>query len=170
VKLHVFGMIEGQNRRLLTNAPRTIAIRALSAARNGAPLEQLTALVTGAISTELRVSVTRARRAIRACKTGDNPPELSPPAETKTANEIHAFAHDLTTRLRADAVPIVIDFLLAEVARAACGETWNRAMAEQVIATKTALASEAARVVGNMLAAHVSHAVTDALTQENKTT
>lgn len=168
VNTHVLGMIDGQNRRLLSNPPRTIAIRALSVARNGGTLEDLIALGTAAISTELRVTVAQARRAIRACRTGDHPPPVTPPGETKAASEIPGFARDLTARLRAEAVPTVVDSLLKLVVHAASGERWNRALAEEVMATKVELAPEAMRLIGNILAAHITNAVTDSITQEHR--
>lgn len=168
VGVHVFGMIDGQNRRLLNNAPRTIAVRALSLARNGGTLEELTTLASSAISTELRVTVAKARRAIGACKTGDNPPPVSPPAEARAEGELHEFSRGLKARLRAEAVPIVLDLLMKQIVHAASGERWDRALAEAAMATKPALLPEAARVIGNILDAHVSNAVTEAITQEHK--
>ncbi len=169
VKHHVFDLLDGQNRRLLTNTPSTISVRALSAARNGSTLEDLRALIASAIGAELRVSRDRVRRAIRACKAGDNPPEVTPAAETQHASEIHQFARDLTARLQADAVPTVIDLLLKLVVHAASGDRWNPELAKEVMATKVELAPEAMRVIGNILAAHVTNAVTDAITQEHST-
>lgn len=165
---HVIGMLDGQNRRLLNNAPRTIAVRAMSAVRSGGTLEQVTELVRSAISSELRITVASARKAIRACSTGDNPPGVTPAADKEQASQIHGFARDLSASLRAEAAAKVVDFLLKEIARAACGETWNATMAAEVMATKPQLAPEASRVVGNILAAYVTSAVTDAFTQEHR--
>ncbi|MEO7037294.1 MAG: hypothetical protein ABI335_26010 [Polyangiaceae bacterium] len=166
VKMHVFDLLDSQNRRLLTNAPQSIAQRALSAARRGAPLEEVKAMITSAISTELRVSRDKVRRAIRACSAGDNPPEVSPPSETKSTDEIRVFARDLTARLVSDAVPTIVKFLLKEIARTACGATWTPALASELMAAHATLAPEAERVISCILTAHVRDAATNHFTVE----
>lgn len=171
VRMYVFDLVETQNRKLLTVVPQTLAVRAVSAVRANKPLEEVKAMITSAIGTELRVSKEKVRRAIRACKAGDNPVEVSASSveEHRSAEEIKAFARQLIERLQAEAVPTLVDFLLKEIGRAAAGSTWNATAFAEVMATRADLGPKAERTIGKMLDAHINNAVTEVFTQEQST-
>lgn len=65
VRTHVFGAIEAGNRRLLGDAPKTIARRLYSLAKAGAPVEEAEAVVREIISSQLRPVKTAAARGVR---------------------------------------------------------------------------------------------------------
>jgi len=55
VKTHVIGMIDGANRRLLHDAPKTLSRRLFALARSGAEIEEAEGTVREIISSHLRV-------------------------------------------------------------------------------------------------------------------
>lgn len=70
VKTHVFGAIEGANRRLLSDSPKTIARRIYALARAEAPIEEAEKVVRELISSQLRPVAATAARVLREERTG----------------------------------------------------------------------------------------------------
>lgn len=70
VKTHVFGMIDGAHRRLLTDAPKTIARRLYAMARSESPVEDAESTVRDIISSQLRVVIATARRVLNEGELG----------------------------------------------------------------------------------------------------
>jgi len=66
VRTHIFGAIDSQNRRLLSDLPRTIASRLYGLAGSGAPLEEAEALVREHVSSQLKIAKETAVRILRA--------------------------------------------------------------------------------------------------------
>lgn len=65
VRTHMFGALDGFSRRLLGDAPKTIARRVYNLARTEAPLEDAEAQIRDAISSQLQVVKTQVQRALR---------------------------------------------------------------------------------------------------------
>lgn len=65
VRVHVFGMIDAGNRRLLSDAPRTIARRLYAMAKSGVPVEDAERVVRETISSQLQVVKTHAEQLLR---------------------------------------------------------------------------------------------------------
>lgn len=65
VTTHVFGAIEASNRRLLGDAPKTIARRLYGMARGGSSLEEAEAVVREIVSSQLRTVKSTAIRNLR---------------------------------------------------------------------------------------------------------
>lgn len=65
VKTHVFGAIEASNRRLLGDAPKTIARRVYAQAKSGTTLEEAESTVREIISSQLRPVKATAARVLR---------------------------------------------------------------------------------------------------------
>lgn len=65
VRTHVFGHIEGVNRRLLQDVPKTIARRVYALARSDTPVEDAERLVREILSSELRPMKERVARTLR---------------------------------------------------------------------------------------------------------
>lgn len=66
VRHHVFGAIENANRRLLSDAPRTISSRVYALAKSGASREEAERTVREIINSHLRMVKTTAVRVLRA--------------------------------------------------------------------------------------------------------
>ena len=54
VRTHVFGAVEGANRRLLRDAPKTIARRLYAMAKSGASVEEAEQVVREIVGSQLR--------------------------------------------------------------------------------------------------------------------
>jgi hypothetical protein len=68
VRTHVFGHIEGVNRRLLQDVPKTIARRVYALARSDTPVEDAERLVREILSSELRPMKERVARTLREAR------------------------------------------------------------------------------------------------------
>lgn len=66
VRTHVFGAIDGVNRRLLQDVPKTIARRVYALAKSDTPVEDAEKLTREIISSELRAVKERASKALRS--------------------------------------------------------------------------------------------------------
>lgn len=65
VRAHVFGAIDGANRRLLQDSPKTIARRLYALAKSGASVEEAERVVRETIGSQLRPVKDTAARALR---------------------------------------------------------------------------------------------------------
>lgn len=72
VRSHVFGAIESVNRRLLGDAPKTIARRLYAAAKSDMNVEAAEKIVREIISSQLKPVKVQAARALRSGKTPDD--------------------------------------------------------------------------------------------------
>ena len=68
VRTHVFGHIDGVNRRLLQDLPKTIARRVYALARSDTPVEDAERLVREILSSELRPLKERVARTLREAR------------------------------------------------------------------------------------------------------
>lgn len=68
VRTHVFGHIDGVNRRLLQDVPKTIARRVYALARSDTPVEDAERLVREILSSELRPMKERVARTLREAR------------------------------------------------------------------------------------------------------
>src|SRR5262249_13576101 len=156
----IFGYVNQLHLRLLQAFPLTASISITGAARRGAPREEIQELLTSLVSTELRGLMDHMEQGLRACEVrGDRIPDLSErkrPRENAAERAGVAKALNLVRRQLAEkAAPKVVDFTLKEIARAACGDTWNETRFTEVMATRPDLETEAARAIANILTAHV---------------
>ena len=65
VRAYVFGAIDAANRRLLSDAPKTIARRVYAFAKSGVPIEQAEETVREIIGSQLRSVKTQAAKVLR---------------------------------------------------------------------------------------------------------
>jgi hypothetical protein len=66
IQVHVFGAIDSGNRRLLSDAPRTIATRVSGATKSNASLEEMEGIVREVISSQLKPVKATAARVLRS--------------------------------------------------------------------------------------------------------
>jgi len=170
VQERVFGLLEEMQVRLLTDAAGLIVTRLPAEVGAGAGREKLFAMAQQIIGTYLASAQRRMPRALRACRTNDNPPEVREPRQKRDHSLPRSFASDVSRRLL-ELAPELVEATLKSVTRAVCSASgWPSLRFDAAWEARPKVESEAISHISTLLTRCVEGAVTVALTSTARET
>lgn len=164
VKQSVLGLVENQNLRLLENAPRKARIGVLALAEARAPAEEVEAEIRRAISSELTLAKRQVANALKRCKAGDNPPEVTDERMERRRLADRRLTNDIQRRLAELGSREVVDIVRKAIARATSEA--DKVRFDAALEALPPIAGDVANQIATALASHVTRAITEFNAQE----
>lgn len=167
LRAFVFGAIDGEFRRLLTDVPQRAAAQLVPRIQSGAKREEVREYLRDIISASLATMKSRVAKSLSMIAPTDNPPAVGANPGPAQPPAIEPKLHQaLTSRLQGVAAPKVVDLLLRIMARAAAGKPWANAVFDEALAIRSEVEGEAVAAVARILTEHIDTAIRDHARQQ----